>query len=232
MVVQRFPSFGRFHARNKKVRNKKVNKLSKGERLKVFEASPDNACKGSVFLTQEPGHETHGMLVIGNISSVTSNTESNDSLPSGTTMTTGASAPTKDSSTTQTAPSVANSLARTMCSAGFTYDSKKYSRGSSIATDPYEKAETTSLTGMILSFFPSCFTPNNDDEAAPAKVETDDRSDVALNILSDDDTIEPIDDSTKVTPARREQVEKMEKKQGRKTLWFLRRNRSKADIFV
>ncbi|KAI2495195.1 hypothetical protein MHU86_17613 [Fragilaria crotonensis] len=215
MALQRFRFFRR---RNP---NENANQDSSGENLEVQEACPHKSSKAP-----------RGDVSISNISSITSNTESSETLASLHTAATENAAKGKERVNMQKGPWVTDSFAKTICNGVF--DRNQCAQDNSIVAGPNEQAESSSFTTKIWSLLPSCFTPHND-EIVVATAETDDRSDVALHILSDIDTIEPVDDDNedaKATQERSEQSKTFESKRSRSFLSFRRRNRSNGNIFV
>lgn len=182
----------------------------------------------------------HGDASVSNISSVTSNTESSETLTSLQTATTENAARGKLRVKVQQGSWVTDSFARTICNGAF--NGNKHSQDNSIVAEPDEQGEKSSFTTKVWNFLPSCYTANND-ALVVAKAETDDRSDVALNVLSDIDTIEPLEDEevAKATVERSEQRTTLKSKhftpilgnskRSRSFLGFRRRNRSEGSIF-
>ena len=205
MVFQRLRSFRRQNA-------KKENDHSIGETLRPEECfsieipqiMSDKATKDSVFLGPASRHGAHGDGSMSSISSVTTDSGSSRTLRSRQ----AAQPRRKDicALKDKEEPSTSNSIAATVCTGAFTiYDDSP----DGVAKNSGGR-EDKALAAMM-KFLPTCCSPTN--HVAVTRVDTDDRSDIALNVLDDDDTIEPIFDHRGRTPESRKQQQYQSRKQ-------------------
>jgi hypothetical protein len=226
MVFKRLHSFRRHNA-------KKENDNSIGETLKPDECfsieipqiMSDKATKDSIFLGTASRHEAHGDGSMSSISSVTTDSGSSRTLRSRQT----AEAKRKDngSKKNKQKPSTTNSIAATVCTGAFTsYDDPANGEAKN------SEGRDDKALATIMNFLPTCCSPLN--HVAVTRVDTDDRSDIALNVLDDDDTIEPIFDNRYRTPESRKQQKYRDqsygKQENKRFLGFLRRSRSNAKL--
>ena len=224
MVFQRLHSFRRQKA--KKEKDASIGETLKSDEqfsIEIPHIMSDKATKDSVFLGTGNRNRSHGDGSMSSISSVTTNSGSSRTLRSRQT----AEARRKDIRATKDKqePSTTNSIAATVCTGTFTNKDDHHDGATKNSGDREDRGLAT-----IMNFLPTCCSPTND--VTVTRVDTDDRSDIALNVLDDDDTIEPVYDSRDIARTSRKKRNSNDKnygkKENKKFLGFLRRVRTNA----